>query len=193
MVYFPFLDDACKFTDPQESLPQVPTQQVAADNQSLNDGTNPALRSDDGADSKDSDASGEPTDEAPGDSDVPGSDIDGVDDAEPGSAATSGDRAPAPRGSTGTPTEIGGDSGVGESTGSDRASTGAGSPTGATGGGASDARATSPSTGETSQRGNRCCCKQEFQITNYLLVCSATLVPDPPFSTKTRVCNSTDS
>src|SRR5699024_5575933 len=37
----------------------------------------------------------------------------------------------------------------------------------------------------------RCCCKQEFQITNYLLVCSATLVPDPPFSSKTRVCNST--
>src|SRR5699024_5226999 len=36
-----------------------------------------------------------------------------------------------------------------------------------------------------------CCCKQEFQITNYLLVCSATLVPDPPFSSKTRVCNST--
>lgn len=149
--------DACKFADPQESLPQVPTQQVAADNQSLNDGANPALRSDDGADaaeSKGSDTSGEPTDEAPGDSGVPGADIDGVDDAEPGSAATSGDRAPAPRGSTGTPTEIGGDSGVGESTGSDRASTGAGSPTGATGGGASDARATSPSTGETSQRGN---------------------------------------
>ena len=40
-------------------------------------------------------------------------------------------------------------------------------------------------------RPQRCCCKQEFQITNYLLVCSATLVPDPPFSTKTRVCNST--
>src|SRR5699024_4360086 len=39
----------------------------------------------------------------------------------------------------------------------------------------------------------RCCCKQEFQITNYLLVCSATLVPDPPFSSKTRVCNSTNS
>lgn len=38
---------------------------------------------------------------------------------------------------------------------------------------------------------HRCCCKQEFQITNYLLVCSATLVPDPPFSSKTRVCNST--
>src|SRR5699024_6988281 len=37
----------------------------------------------------------------------------------------------------------------------------------------------------------RCCCKQEFQITNYLLVCSATLVPDPPFSAKTRVCNRT--
>ena len=36
-----------------------------------------------------------------------------------------------------------------------------------------------------------CCCKQEFQITNYLLVCSTTLVPDPPFSSKTRVCNST--
>lgn len=40
-------------------------------------------------------------------------------------------------------------------------------------------------------RPQRCCCKQEFRITNYLLVCSATLVPDPPFSTKTRVCNST--
>lgn len=40
-------------------------------------------------------------------------------------------------------------------------------------------------------RPQRCCCKQEFQITNYLLVCSATLVPDPPFSSKTRVCNST--
>ncbi|MGO3079197.1 hypothetical protein [Corynebacterium casei] len=40
-------------------------------------------------------------------------------------------------------------------------------------------------------RPQRCCCKQEFQMTNYLLVCSATLVPDPPFSTKTRVCNST--
>jgi len=39
----------------------------------------------------------------------------------------------------------------------------------------------------------RCCCKQEFQITNYLLVCSTTLVPDPPFSSKTRVCNSTSS
>lgn len=36
-----------------------------------------------------------------------------------------------------------------------------------------------------------CCCKQEFQITNYLLVCSTTLVPDPPFLSKTRVCNST--
>ena len=36
-----------------------------------------------------------------------------------------------------------------------------------------------------------CCCKQEFRTTNYLLVCSATLVPDPPFSSKTRVCNST--
>ena len=41
-------------------------------------------------------------------------------------------------------------------------------------------------------RPQRCCCKQEFQITNYLLVCSATLVPDPPFSSKTRVCNSTN-
>ena len=33
-------------------------------------------------------------------------------------------------------------------------------------------------------RPQRCCCKQEFQTTNYLLVCSATLVPDLPFSTK---------
>ena len=40
-------------------------------------------------------------------------------------------------------------------------------------------------------RPQRCCCKQEFRITNYLLVRSATLVPDPPFSSKTRVCNST--
>lgn len=126
--------DACKYTDPQESLPQVPTQQVAADNQSLNDGANPALRSGDGADSagadaaesKEQDISGEPTDETPGDSETPGAETGGVDDAEPGSTAT----------------------------GSDRASTGAGSPTGATGGGASDARATAPSTGETSQRGN---------------------------------------
>lgn len=28
-------------------------------------------------------------------------------------------------------------------------------------------------------------------MTNYLLVCSAMLVPDPPFSSKTRVYNST--
>src|SRR5699024_4614049 len=44
---------------------------------------------------------------------------------------------------------------------------------------------------ETARAERGCCCKQEFQITNYLLVCSATLVPDPPFSSKTRVCNST--
>ena len=42
-------------------------------------------------------------------------------------------------------------------------------------------------------RPQRCCCKHEFRTTNYLLVCSATLVPDPPFSTRTRVCNSTVS